>query len=108
LDPQVERLKPEVEVLVNGISFFLNVCLNSSVEATYVQHLSQVEELRSQQSEHHQLGHRPRSGSRSFPSADTGRRHPASSACCEARWLASLAATLAKAWQAARCAAAEI
>jgi len=78
LDPQVERLKPEVEVLVNGISFFLNVCLISSVGATYVQHLSQVEELRSQQSEHHQLGHRTRSGSRSILSADTGRRHPAS------------------------------
>jgi hypothetical protein len=43
LEPRVdgERLKPDVEVVINGSTFFLDVSLVSPVEATYVQRASE-------------------------------------------------------------------
>ena len=36
-----ERLKPDVEVVINGSTFFLDVSLVSPVEATYMQPASE-------------------------------------------------------------------
>jgi len=44
LEPRVdgERLKPDVEVIINGFTFILDISLVSPTEATYVQRASEV------------------------------------------------------------------